>query len=110
MKVTAAEKAHINRKASYHLFIHSFIHSFIQANSIAPLQVLYYSEALPTQNGYCVEAPQTIASEGLVQCLYVAARAGFEPATLRMKGAESTNEPQRPTLKALNIYVFREVL
>jgi len=29
-------------------------HSFIQAISIALLQVLYYSEALPTQHGYCV--------------------------------------------------------
>src|SRR6218665_2699795 len=28
-------------------FIHSFIHSFILAISIVPLQVLYYSEALP---------------------------------------------------------------
>jgi len=28
-----------------------FIHSFIQAISIAPLH--YYSEALPTQHGYC---------------------------------------------------------
>src|SRR6218665_1856567 len=28
--------------------IHSFIHSFILAISIAPLQVLYLSEALPT--------------------------------------------------------------
>ena len=28
--------------------VHSFIHSFIPAISIAPLQVLYYSEALPT--------------------------------------------------------------
>src|SRR6218665_2198214 len=28
--------------------IHSFIHSFISAISIAPLQVLYHSEALPT--------------------------------------------------------------
>ena len=27
---------------------------FVQAISIAPLQVLYYSEALPTQHGYCV--------------------------------------------------------
>jgi len=31
-----------------------FIHSFIQAISIAPLQVHFYSEALPTQHGYCV--------------------------------------------------------
>src|SRR6218665_3056629 len=28
--------------------MNSFIHSFISAISIAPLQVLYYSEALPT--------------------------------------------------------------
>jgi len=27
-------------------------HSFIQTISIAPLQVHYYSEALPTQHGY----------------------------------------------------------
>ena len=31
-----------------------FIHSFIRAISIAPLKVHYYSEALPTQHGYCV--------------------------------------------------------
>jgi len=32
-----------------------FIHSdhFYSASSIAPLQVRYYSEALPTQHGYC---------------------------------------------------------
>src|SRR6218665_2438554 len=28
-------------------------HSFIQTISIAPLQVQYYPEALPTQHGYC---------------------------------------------------------
>ena len=32
----------------------SFKGSFIQAISIAPLQVHYYSEVLPTQHGYCV--------------------------------------------------------
>ena len=32
----------------------SFIHSVIQAFSIAPLQVHYYSEVLPTQQKYCV--------------------------------------------------------
>jgi len=35
------------------LITHSFIHSFIQAISIAPLQVHYYSETLPTQHEYC---------------------------------------------------------
>src|SRR6218665_1693805 len=44
------------------------------------------------------EAPQAIASEGLVQGLYVAARVGFEPTTLFTKGDESTNEPSRPTI------------
>ena len=32
----------------------SFIHSVIQTISIAPLQVHFYSEAFPTQHGYCV--------------------------------------------------------
>ena len=32
----------------------STTHSFIGAISIAPLQVLYYSEALPIQHGYFV--------------------------------------------------------
>jgi len=34
-------------------FLHSFVHSFIQTISIAPLQVHFCSEALPTQHGYC---------------------------------------------------------
>ena len=45
------------------------------------------------------EAPQTIASEEFAQGPYVAARAGFEPATLGTKGAESTNAPLRPTMR-----------
>ena len=35
------------------LFTSTFIHSFIMAISIAPLQVRYYWEVLPTQHGYC---------------------------------------------------------
>ena len=42
------------------------------------------------------EAPHATAEEGPAQGPYVAARAGFEPATLRTKGTESTNEPPRP--------------
>ena len=49
------------------------------------------------------EAPQATASEGLAQGLYVAAKAEFESATLRVKGDQSTNEPPRPT-------IFRAVL
>src|SRR6218665_2939634 len=40
----------------------SFIHSFIQAISIAPLQVHYYSEALPKQQGYCVRVSRPSAT------------------------------------------------
>src|SRR6218665_1050360 len=46
-----------SKKASY---IHFFLavyqerYSFIHSISIAPLQVLYYSEALPKQHRYCV--------------------------------------------------------
>ena len=82
------------------IFHSQLIHSFIQAISIAPLQV-HYSEALPTKHGYCVEfrpeAPQAIVNEGLSQGTYVAARAGYEPATLQKKGDESTNVPPCPT-------------
>src|SRR6218665_3094790 len=36
-----------------YVYLYSFIRSFIQVISTAPLQVRYYSEALPTQHGYC---------------------------------------------------------
>jgi len=42
------------------------------------------------------KAPQATASEGLDQGPYEAARVGFEFASLRMKGDESTNEPSAP--------------
>src|SRR6218665_3332034 len=71
--------------------------SFIQDIYIAPLQVHYYSEALPTQHGYCVgvsrRSAQATASEGLAHGPYVVTRAGFEPTILRTKGDESTKEP-----------------
>jgi len=44
------------------------------------------------------EAPQATASEGLAQGPYGSARAGCEPTTLRMKGAESTDAPPRPAV------------
>jgi len=81
------------------------LHSFIQAISIVPLQVHYYSEALPTQHGDCVytvsefhaESLQAIVSEGLAHGPCVVARAWFEPTTPRTKGDESNNEPLCPT-------------
>ena len=52
---------------------------------------------MDTVSKFHAKAPQASASEGLVKGPYVAARAGFEPATLHTKGVESTNEPPRPT-------------
>src|SRR6218665_270951 len=65
----------------------SFIlHSFIQAMPLAPLQVRYYLEALPTQHGYCTGVT-----------LY-AARTEFGPTTLRSKGFDFTTASPRPTI------------
>src|SRR6218665_1781751 len=44
-------------------------------------------------------------SEGLAQRPYVAARVGFEPATFRTQGTESTTEPPHPT-KCTDLSVF----
>src|SRR6218665_2054364 len=43
------------------------------------------------------EALQVIAGKGLAQGPYMAARAGFEPTTLRSNGVASTNAPPCPT-------------
>src|SRR6218665_821308 len=78
-----------------------FIHSFIPAISIAPLQVLYQSEALPTTAyGYCIKvscrSAQATACKRLAQGPCVTARAGVEPTTLRLKVIDSTKAPSRP--------------
>ena|SRR6218665_2383544 len=62
-------------------------HSLIHSISIAPLQDHYNSEALPTTTlilcrSQHIKAPQATASQGLAQGPYVAARSGFDPATL----------------------------
>src|SRR6218665_1168855 len=85
------------------LLIHSFIHSFIVALSIAPLQVLYTTQRCSRlQQGYCIgvsrRSAQATVGKGLAQGPYVAARAGVEPTTLRLRVIASTNEPPRPTL------------
>ena len=78
---------------------HSFIHSFILVISITPLQVLYYSEALPTTARILYRSftpsAQATAGKGLAQGPYVTARAGVEPTTLRLKVIASTNAPSR---------------
>jgi len=80
-------------------FIHSFIHPAI---SIAPLQVLYYSEALQATAriayyiGVSRRSAQATVGKGLDQGPYMAARAGVEPTTLRLKEIVSTKAPPRP--------------
>ena len=51
------------------------------------------------------EAQQAIASGGLAPGPYGAARARFEPTTLRRKGVDSTKAPPRPT----TLFEFLEV-
>src|SRR6218665_2893770 len=75
-----------------------FLFLFIQSpcRPLAPLQVPYYSEALlaTVHRGYCIEvsrrSAQATAGKGLAQGPYVAARAGVEPTTLRLKVIVST--------------------
>ena len=89
--------------------IHSLL--FILAISIAPLEVHYYSEALPTQHGYCIgvsrQSAQATVSKGLAQGSYVAARAGVEPTTLRLRVIDSTNASPRPVWWLIIISIIR---
>ena len=81
-----------------------------------PLQVHYYTEALLTTaiqlcRSLYTEALQATVSEGLAQGLYMAARAEFEPTTLRSKGIDSTNAPPRLTKnKHLTNYIWCSII
>ena len=64
------------------------------------------SEALPTTaidtvSDFYSETLQATVSEGIAQGPYVAARAGFEPTTLRSKGIDSAKAPPRPSVSSL---------
>src|SRR6218665_2844749 len=91
--------------------INWFIHSSIPAISIAPLQVLYHSEALPTTArilyGSFTRSSQATTGKGLAQGLYVTAKAGVESMTLRLKVIDSTKAPSRPTFLVNNIFSFK---
>ena len=80
-------------------FIHSFIHSgyFYSASSSSLLLRGTPDYSTDTVPEFHAKAPQATASEGLAQGPCVAARAKFEPLTLRTKGAESTNELPFPS-------------
>ena len=46
--------------------------------------------------GHHINGIQATVNEGLAQGPYMAARVGFEPATLRTEGAELTTGPPHP--------------
>ena len=91
-----------------HSFLHSFIHSFIPSfihSFRSFLQRLFMfattqkrsRHSTDTAPEFHAEASQTTVREGLAQGPYVAARARFEPTTLRSKGFDSTYAPPRLT-------------
>ena len=83
---------------------YSFIHSFILDSYIAPLQVHYYSEALPTQHLslYCVAvyagATEATVGEGLAKGHYLAVRAEFEPTTFQSTAIDSKKSHHVPPI------------
>src|SRR6218665_3118450 len=93
------------------MYIHSFIQSIIPAISIAPLQVRYHSEELPTTARILYQvsrrSAQATAGKGLAQGPYVTARAGVEPTTLRLKVIDSTKAPSRPTSCTSHIHTYK---
>src|SRR6218665_1007570 len=58
-----------------------------------------------TVSEFHVETSQATVRKGLAQGPHMAARAGFEPTTLRTKGVESTNESSRPTMPKTSTFI-----
>src|SRR6218665_564514 len=93
------------------------IHSFrLQCISIAPLKVHYYSEALLSPDtarigllcrSFTPKLHRQLRVKDLPKVPMWVARAGFEPAIVSTKGAESTNEPPRPTDTRRRIVAYR---
>ena len=101
-QLSLPHKGHKEEEA-HMMNIHSFIHSgYFYSASSSPLLLrgAHDTARMFTVLEFHAEAPQAIASEGLTQGPYVVVKAGFEPATLRTCGAESTKEPPRPAKSA----------
>src|ERR1700733_13094467 len=83
--------------------------SINQSISMVPLQVTFYSEALPTQRGRCVGVSRQSAVS--VQCekrtcsrsLRNGSEAGFVLGTYRSRINDSTSEPPRPNNVHLSV-------
>src|SRR6218665_1614489 len=78
----------------------SFIHS--GHFYIAPSKSSTTQRRSRLQHGYCIgvlrRSAQATAGKGLAQGPYMAARAGGEPTTLRLKAIDSTKTPPCPEL------------
>ena len=61
---------------------------------------LHSTDTVPKSHA---EAPQANVSEGLAQGPYVAARAGVESMTIRLKGVDSTNVPPNAPFMLIRI-------
>src|SRR6218665_3494595 len=87
------------------------IHSFINSGHFysAPSSPLLLKRRSRLQHGYCIgvshRSAQATAGKGLAQGPYMAARAGGEPTTLRLKVIDSTKAPPCPT--SINMSIFK---
>src|SRR6218665_3799261 len=91
---------HHHHHHHHHSFIHSFIHSFLPF-LLRPFKSFTTQRRSRLQHGYCIgvsrRSAQATVGKGLAQGPYVAARAGVEPTTLRLRVIASTNAPPCPT-------------
>ena len=92
--------------------IHSFIHSghFYSAASSPQLLRSAPDHSTYTVSEFHAKAPQATISKGLAKGLYVAARAGDEPTTLRLRVIDLTNASPRPTFSFLLQYLLPSIL
>ena len=90
------------------MYVTFIIHSFIPAISIALLKSSTTQRRSRLQHGYCIgvsrRSAQATAGKGLAQGPYMAARAGVEPTTLRLRVIASSNAPPCPTCLVFLIY------
>src|SRR6218665_1071213 len=96
MRCLTCDHAILSYVMSYCIVLYLYI-------SIALLTARAFQErSRPQQLTLCrslhAEALQAVAGKGLAQGPYMAARAGFEPTTLRSNRVVSTNAPPCPTI------------
>ena len=91
--------------------------SFILAISVfysAPSSPLLLRSRSRLQHRYCIgvshRSAQATAGKGPAQGPYMAARAGVEPTTLRLRVIASTNAPPFPTLPLWDLFLFQNKL